>query len=642
MPGAYTAGIVGVTLILLAAVGVALRLLSLEDERTGWIEHTHVVIDDLQAATAALTEATSGDRVFKARATPADAIAALLAAKDLKRQTDEIADLVADNPAEADRARRADALTDQLLDQLRRQTVTSAAPVPPIDALGQELGSLLDSMKTEERTLLDARKKSEIAAERQTMALSALVAALALLLLTGGVRIVLNQARSRAATEAALTERERQYRLLAENTRDVIETVDLNGFRRYISPACLTLYGYTQEELLGRRSVELAHPEDAAQLSEMLAEMAAGRDEGTLLLRAMQKDRTIRWIDISMRLLRSEVGAPLEIIGVIRDADERVSTEAFLRTREEQFRLIAENAGDLIVTSDLKGNRLYVSPSYKRILGYDPDELIGRSHATVIHPDDNARLRAAFQSVASGTPTPPMVGRAMHKDGSIRWLESSVALVRHARTGEPFRVVSVVRDITEKKAIEDDLASANRKLTELTLTDGLTGVANRRRFDLELAEEWQRGIRTKEKLSLLMIDIDRFKALNDRYGHQRGDECLQRVAAALKRQAGRVEDLVTRYGGEEFAIILPRTDLAAARLVGERMREAVEALELSHAGSEFGVVTVSIGAATLVPTREAAGDMLIEAADRALYVAKGAGRNRVWAHGDRPMIRKVG
>ncbi len=169
-------------------------------------------------------------------------------------------------------------------------------------------------------------------------------------------------------------------------------------------------------------------------------------------------------------------------------------------------------------------------------------------------------------------------------------------------------------------------------LARLSHLDGLTGIPNRRALDDIMEREWRRGTRSLKPLSLLMLDIDHFKAYNDRCGHLAGDDCLRTVAQTLKSPLGRAADIVGRYGGEEFLAILPETDAAGAWVVAEEIRAAVSNLALAHPASPQGnTVTVSIGIATAVAHREQHHTCLLEAADRALYQAKQEGRNRVVA-----------
>ena len=175
------------------------------------------------------------------------------------------------------------------------------------------------------------------------------------------------------------------------------------------------------------------------------------------------------------------------------------------------------------------------------------------------------------------------------------------------------------------------LLKRNRdQLANMSMIDGLTGIANRRRFDDYLDQEFRRGARREYPGSLLMLDIDEFKIYNDSFGHQQGDECLKAVAAEIKSHSRRPSDLVARYGGEEFAVILPDTPLGAAQMLAEKIRAGVEGLQIAHPGAQATpYVTVSIGAACTENAGITALTDLIEVADKCLYRAKETGRNRV-------------
>ena len=187
--------------------------------------------------------------------------------------------------------------------------------------------------------------------------------------------------------------------------------------------------------------------------------------------------------------------------------------------------------------------------------------------------------------------------------------------------------VSVAR--VRRLTIEAQLRRAWQKMEALASLDGLTGVANRRRFDAVFGQEWARARREQSPVALLMIDTDQFKAFNDGYGHLAGDACLRSVAQAIADVPGRPGDIVARYGGEEFAVLLPGSDAAGAFRIAEAVRQTVYALGLPHHVTEEQRVTVSIGVASMVPVGEMEPDELIAASDGALYKAKHAGRNRV-------------
>ena len=195
----------------------------------------------------------------------------------------------------------------------------------------------------------------------------------------------------------------------------------------------------------------------------------------------------------------------------------------------------------------------------------------------------------------------------------------------------------LVRQIGVRERVEAELRAAkktledlNRSLELLSLEDSLTGLGNRRRFDLALQAECRHSARYRTPLTLVMIDVDHFKRYNDLYGHPAGDECLRQVGAAVKSARGRACDVATRYGGEEIAVLLPQTEAAGAYAAAERLRLAIETLGIAHAGNPAGHVTVSIGVASFTPSDDPEAPAgLVRAADRALYEAKAAGRNRV-------------
>jgi two-component system chemotaxis family response regulator WspR len=175
----------------------------------------------------------------------------------------------------------------------------------------------------------------------------------------------------------------------------------------------------------------------------------------------------------------------------------------------------------------------------------------------------------------------------------------------------------------------ENLAAANLELQRLSNLDGLTGIANRRLFEEFLGQEWQRAVRQREQLTLIMIDVDHFKFYNDTYGHQAGDDCLRRLADVLKANVKRTTDFVARYGGEEFIVVLPDTGADGAAEVAERLRAAVAALAIPHSASPVSdVVTVSLGTATALPVPGGSPADIVAMADQAMYRAKQQGRNR--------------
>jgi diguanylate cyclase (GGDEF)-like protein/PAS domain S-box-containing protein len=296
-----------------------------------------------------------------------------------------------------------------------------------------------------------------------------------------------------------------------------------------------------------------------------------------------------------------------------------------LADKETNFRLLAEGSSDMVTRIGLDEQIQYVSPSSARIVGWRPDQLVESPALAGVNPEDLPRVAEIVAALKRGQAEEARITyRTRHREKGEIWLESTLRVTRKV-SGEIDGVVAISRDMTEQKDLEGKLAT---QATE----DGLTGLANRRRFDERLQEEWSRAYRDSASLSLLLIDVDHFKKFNDRYGHPAGDVCLQAVANILAGEARRPGDLAARYGGEEFAVLLPNTDAAGCALIGERIRLALEKTAMPHAPNlPSGRVTLSLGGAICYPNAERSKTCasLVETADRALYAAKHEGRDRL-------------
>ena len=317
---------------------------------------------------------------------------------------------------------------------------------------------------------------------------------------------------------------------------------------------------------------------------------------------------------------------------------ERRAFSARLKTSERQYRLLAESSRDVIIQTNLDGICQFVSPASKEVLGYDPADLRGHPFESGIHEEDIAACRNTLQDIRlSLTREAVLTYRATTRDGRSIWIEGCLRATTDD-TGDVNGSIITLRDITEHKRLQHELQEACNTLEHQATFDALTSVANRRRFDAIFDQEWRRAQREFQPLALLLIDVDEFKAYNDGNGHPAGDDCLRLIAQTLGAYARRPGDLVARYGGEEFAVLLPMTDLNGACVLAEKIRLAVELLKMPHPTAHGGVATISIGAAAAIPMPEATAASLLEDADRALYLAKANGRNRVEAKpGPRPV-----
>ncbi len=299
--------------------------------------------------------------------------------------------------------------------------------------------------------------------------------------------------------------------------------------------------------------------------------------------------------------------------------------------------------GVAIIFTDPAGVAKVFNPGAERMFGISADEAIGRRvPGTIVDPAEFALKKEELRRQLGRTVEDLEVFVAGLPEGKGH--EQEWTFVR--RGGERFHVhlmlsevrepgdrllgyLAIIVDRTESKRAEETMLQANRMLEELSRRDGLTGVANRRAFDEFLDEAWGKAAMYSQSLSVIMLDIDCFKAYNDTYGHQGGDACLKQVAGALQRVVGSMDGLAARYGGEEFVVILTACGGLRAAEVAESIRREVEGLRIRHIGSAVSEhVTVSVGAASSIPYAGLSPLELVGMADKALYRAKQEGRNR--------------
>jgi diguanylate cyclase (GGDEF)-like protein/PAS domain S-box-containing protein len=305
------------------------------------------------------------------------------------------------------------------------------------------------------------------------------------------------------------------------------------------------------------------------------------------------------------------------------------STESKLQETVELHRLVIDNSRDIIILADFDGHRSFVSAAAVQWNMWTPQEILGHASLELVHPEDKLKIVPILQRMRQGGEGALIECRLRKRGGTYLWVEANLRPVRDPKSGLPIGVLNMVRNVDERKAAEQELRNAYRALEALAVTDSLTHLANRRRFDQYLTSEWRRAMREHLPLSMLLIDVDWFKSYNDTYGHLRGDSCLNQVAEAAQDTVTRPADLVARFGGEEFAVILPETDAEGALVVAQQIRRALSRRSLEHRGSPFGFLTVSIGCATVIPALGQTSVTLIQQADDAMYAAKGNGRNQV-------------
>ncbi|WPB56055.1 sensor domain-containing diguanylate cyclase [Xylophilus sp. GOD-11R] len=274
----------------------------------------------------------------------------------------------------------------------------------------------------------------------------------------------------------------------------------------------------------------------------------------------------------------------------------------------------------------------YVGPQIEQLLGWKPDTwMTVNDWAERMHPDDRAWVVDFCIAQSQAGTDHEADYRALTSSGGYVWIRDVVHVERDAQ-GAPVALIGFMFDITEQKKTEQKLLELQRQLEMLSFQDGLTGVANRRKFDVVFEEEWAKARRTGQPLSMILFDIDCFKQYNDCYGHVQGDDCLRRVGEALGNTTRAETDFFARYGGEEFVLVLPSTHALGARAIAERCHESIALARIPHAASPVGpLVTVSIGVGTIVPTADDRPTDFLISVDRRLYRAKQEGRNRMVA-----------
>lgn len=301
-------------------------------------------------------------------------------------------------------------------------------------------------------------------------------------------------------------------------------------------------------------------------------------------------------------------------------------TERVLQASEERYRAIWETVTDAIVVVDRQGLIRSANPSYYATYGFTPEQVIGQPF-TVLLPERNQH--PAWQPYTDiFTDEQPALRHELglrHADGSERTIEAHIAFLMEA--DERVALIGVLRDITERKAMERELHQSNAWLREQSIRDPLTHLHNRRYLDERLPHELQRAARQQLPVGIIVLDIDRFKNINDTYGHDCGDMLLQTVGAFL-RGSMRSEDIVCRYGGEEFVIVLPGATTTATHIRAEDVRLGLHTLVVQQGPCQIAHITASFGVAVF-PQHGTSSDDLFRTADQALYAAKQGGRDRV-------------
>ncbi len=426
----------------------------------------------------------------------------------------------------------------------------------------------------------------------------------------------------------ALHDSQKRYQQFVENSRDMIWIAGPQGEITYLNSAAL-----------GQRQ-EPGAPETSAPFHEQLLEYIQSLHDGqpaaplVIETRQVRADGTVAWSESVAGVLAENDAAPI-LLGVTRDISHHKRVEQELRESEERLHQIASALREVIWLRDAKTRQLlYVNPAFEELTGLSRDEFYRDPDIFInsIPAEDKGKI-------VKGNVFRSDIHRITRKDGVIRWVWGRTFPVRN-EAGDIYRVAAIVEDITERKQTEEELKRAYERLEaqmdeiqllqsslhDQAIRDPLTGLFNRRYLNEALERELARAGRETYPVSLVMIDIDHFKQVNDSYGHPAGDLVLKNLASQLSGQT-RASDLVCRFGGDEFLLVMPNVSIEIALKRAEIIRETFRASTAILEQVEIRA-TISLGVASF-PAQGATPQEVLTAADQALYIAKGGGRDRV-------------
>ncbi len=431
-----------------------------------------------------------------------------------------------------------------------------------------------------------------------------------------GLSVTWRDVTERHERAAALAASEARYRLLLEESSDMVTFHDPSGAVEWISPAMERLLGWRPDEV-ATSVLNLIHRDDAAGIWAARQRLLDAEESATARFRMRALDGGWRWLEATARAVRDADGQVSSLVVFSRDIQERMDYEQALATSEARYRLLAENATDVVYRTALDGTTEWVSEGVQRVLGFTPAEFVGRNGRDLVDPQDREFVDRATVEVLAGIRSSARF-RMPTKDGGTRWVESTIHPVYE--DGEPVGFVGGWRDVQAEVEVGQELDMRAR-------TDELTGLANRREVIARLTRLLAPDNPRHAGLAVAFCDLDGFKAVNDNRGHAVGDALLQIVADRV-RACVRAGDTVGRVGGDEFLLVLDAVaDLAAAAHVAGKVLVALR--EPVVIAGDIIPITVSIGV-TMAEIHDDV-DGLIARADRAMYEAKQAGRDRVVA-----------
>ncbi len=431
--------------------------------------------------------------------------------------------------------------------------------------------------------------------------------------------------------------REQDFQSLFYNHLDAISLITPEGILVDANIATLKLFKATKEQLINQHFTLIVHPDYYEICNNVL--QLIGIEDGYFEIILLAMDGTRREGVLTIVPVFDGEILTLETLrgfyAVFKGLTEKRSIKKQIVESENWYRMLIELSPEVIFV-ERQWEVTFMNDKINDFLKADRNKMItGKSIISFVHPQDRKRV-FEYMGVSMSNEAENIkqhVQNFSHGLDDIRFIRFDNSIVKGRISMECIEyegetvLLGIIHDVTIQKDLEAKLLEVNKKLMSLSLTDQLTGIANRRHHDEKIQTEWIRALVEEAEISMLMIDIDYFKSYNDVYGHQGGDYCLEMVARTILSSV-RETDFVARYGGEEFSVILPKTSEDEALQLAYTICKNIERLQIPNHASKYKVVTVSIGIATTVPDKAQDYKKIVKQADMALYKAKNSGRNK--------------
>ena len=433
-----------------------------------------------------------------------------------------------------------------------------------------------------------------------------------------GFRGIAREITKRKQVDELLRQNEEKYRTILENIEDGYYEVDLNGNFTFFNEKMCILLGYSQEELVGMNNRQYADTENAKKLFQTFNEVyRTGKPAKAFDWQIIRKDGTRRSIEASISLKRDSSGNASGFRGITRDVTERKQAEEKIRQSEERYRTILDEMEDGYLELNIAGNLTYVNDATCRHSGYSREEMIGTSFRGYMTKDEYEKMYKAFGNIyLTGMPERNISYKHLRKNGTTAFAEMSGFPLKNQK-GEIIGFRAVARDISTRKQMEEAIQYQ-------ATHDALTGLSNRIMFGQMLNHAIESAKRHQRQFSILFIDLDRFKTINDTLGHEAGDQLLQEIAARLK-QTLRAADLIARMGGDEFVIMIEEAnDVNQITTVAHKILASI--IQPITILKQECRITASIGIC-MYPKDAEDEQSLMKKADIAMYLAKEEGKN---------------